>query len=133
MIKFKDVAHLYLGCEVLYENYIHIFCGISKPYKTNDKTIPTISVRPNENGFRSTIYSFEGFDKIKPILRPLSDMTEDECDEYNRLSETCYSVANKLWDQIRQESSITKFLLSKYFDLFSLIEAGLAIDKTKLR
>lgn len=51
---------------------------------------------------------------VFPILRPLSDMTVEE-------------------DNHRNTGFATAFLLSKHFDIFELIEAGLAIDKTTLK
>lgn len=69
--------------------------------------------------------------KIIPILRSLEDITEEECEEYNRIHLTCHSI-NKIQDQIRTEASATQYLLSKGFDLFGLIIQGLAIDKTTI-
>lgn len=69
--------------------------------------------------------------KFKPILRPLTDITQEECDIYNSKSNTLYSLAD-LKNQIIQEASTTQYLLSRGFDLFGLIEEGLAIDKTTL-
>lgn len=86
--------------------------------------------------------------KFKPILRPLSDMTEEE-------KVHCYSIMFPKHTIVefsgadlvgRKEAIeyIDRFfikahpmtpkefllLLSKHFDLFGLIESGLAIDKT---
>jgi hypothetical protein len=107
--------------------------------------------------------------EVKPILRPLSDMTQDEFIELFKLcslfdlSECSFIGTNDkdgVWcnaeyegrviDAIRlvgdyvemmnndgtfsgmnPQSKAFKFFISKHFDLFGLIEAGLAIDKTK--
>lgn len=73
-------------------------------------------------------------------LRGLSDMTEEERWEAGKLF-------NKIWIDVivdtgnknygKKQSfninpSLDKFLLSKHFDLFGLIENNLAIDKTKV-
>jgi hypothetical protein len=58
------------------------------------------------------------------ILRPLSDMTDEERAE-------AFTIKGKN-AFVEFEAETTKFLLSKHFDLFGLIEAGLAIDKTTL-
>lgn len=101
----KDYLHLYLGCEVVIEKSSY-WCVHEFDYHKGEKRLllPSVLtwVRNNEM-------------IVKPILRPLSDMTEEEdaidCD---------LSPAEKF-----------RFRLSKDFDLFGLIEAGLAIDKTK--
>lgn len=84
---------------------------------------------------------------IKPILRPLSDITEEEkaefieicgiepedmaClvrsrDEFFSEHETSFGTAHLT--NIAQWAVGVKYLLSKHFDLFQLIESGLAID-----
>ena len=133
--RIEDYLHLYLGCEVMYKGEIHFLCGVSKPYKTNDKTIATFSVRPNNKGFRSTIYSLSNFNDIKIILRPLSDMTEDEaieCIDYDPKIFIPFNEISKDWRTKVLDADRWRKLISKGFDLFGLIDAGLAIDKTKL-
>jgi hypothetical protein len=101
-------------------------------------------------------YFFFGDDYIVPILRPLSSMTEEEAIEVARVSEweghfrdvkVTKSKFDDLivsWDgmpESREEFNATGeffycaeqflYLLSKHFDLFNLIEEGLAIDATK--
>ncbi len=97
----KDYLHLYLGCDML---------------DISDNS--TYTLHPE------MLYASIK-DGDKPILRPLSDMTEDESE----------FVADAAWQgkpTIYMNAEITAYLLSKHFDLFGLIEAGLAIDKTKL-
>lgn len=75
----------------------------------------------------------------KPILRPLSDMSEDECFELGEILNV--HIPDHLIEALKNNSKyvidfrysfeFTRYLLSKHFDLFGLIEAGLAIDKTK--
>ena len=78
-------------------------------------------------------------EKIELHIRPLSNMTEEEGFE---LSEALgvFTPANfmeainkgsKYVIDYRNSFEITRYLLSRHFDLFGLIEAGLAIDKTK--
>lgn len=82
----------------------------------------------------------------KPILRPFSDMEDyertvvydlemrDEEIDYSRkvqcvkiwYSRTSFFMLNK-WNQ-----ETFRYLLSRGFDIFGLIESGLAIDKTTL-
>ena len=69
---------------------------------------------------------FEGCDfDWKLILRPLSDMTEEEKNEY-------LLIGTDSSTRFEHNARRTQYLLSKGFDLFGLIDAGLAIDKTKL-
>lgn len=68
---------------------------------------------------------------IRPILRKIENITEDECKEYNNISSTMYSI-NQSQDQIKTSATETHFLLSKGFDLFDLIFHGLAIDAATL-
>lgn len=68
-------------------------------------------------------------DDFKPILRPLSDLTKDIVsesiiEEVNRCSSNDIKVCLS-YKQI-------DFLISLHFDVFGLIEKGLAIDKTSL-
>lgn len=71
-------------------------------------------------------------DLVKPILRSLEDITEQECEEYNRIHNMCHSI-NKLQDQIRTDAHATQYLLSRGFDLFGLITQGLALDESKIK
>lgn len=162
-----DLA-LYLGCEVLV------------PYAYAPSTVRIGQLR--EVGQKSSWVRFDlhtsayKSHEIKPILRPLSDMTEGELLEFakictgadsfeikqavaknykrvkcifgqgwtraveylmvNESGETWYSsyFDSDEWggrSVIRQHQQ-TVWLLSKHFDLFGWIPAGLAIDKTKL-
>lgn len=64
-------------------------------------------------------------DDVWPILRPLYDITEDEESETQHL-------VNEIGFGYELGAQITVYLLSRQFDLFGWIDAGLAIDKTKL-
>lgn len=114
----KDYLHLYLGCEIYdsYNDRTGILKGITKDSVLID---------------HKTSWRLD-FDEVKPILRPLSDMTEEEKIEYG---ETFKEVKPFFGgDSVYFESHETvRWLLSKHFDLFGLIEAGLAIDGTKMK
>jgi hypothetical protein len=93
----------------------------------------------------------QGLYVVKPILRPLSDMTLDEaafcakemfCDEAEAPDERLTDMAKiAIRDNFggphlaswRIGFLITRYLMSKHFDLFGWIESGLAIDKTKTK
>lgn len=70
-------------------------------------------------------------DSIKLILRRLSDITKDEEAEYEKLlyrrTDGVHSVI------IRTETPESyHYLLKKHFDIFELIDAGLALDSKTL-
>ena len=133
-----DLA-LYLGCEVLV------------PYAPQTERIGQL----REVGQKSSWVRFElhtsayKSHEIKPILRPLSDMTEEEArdlcqivdgDESEQVAENSalkYFRQREEWYGARiylllGKPNAWRYLLSKYFDLFGWIPAGLAIDKTKI-
>lgn len=173
MKKIEDYLHLYLGCEVWYKDKLWDLVGVSRPYKTTDTTFVNIDLRPDGKGFRSISYLSESFTDltlIKPILHPLSSMTEEELrevlimhfDETSRdiASQSIVSVKKKFEvkmvskygtgipyivyneDNIPHSDGVFslselnpdqfRYLLSKHFDLFGLIESGLAIKQTPL-
>lgn len=107
----KDYLHLYLGCSVKWYN------GKIATLIDTDKT--------NCNIYDVVKYH-TGIENIKPILRPLSDMTEEEEMEWRNISGGNQSPT------LKESAEEIRWFLSKHFDLFGLIEAGLAIDKTKL-
>ena len=126
----KDYLHLYLGCEV------HDF--------VNDKVGRLFRV--STNGVCKVLHSVQWSlhpHEFKLILRPLSVMTEEEAVFIKRVLrdnhgiDTIKTVLQNGWHlghisaNASQMFEITRYLLSKSFDLFRLIEAGLAIDATK--
>lgn len=121
----KDYLHLYLGCKFIHNVHKGVFelCGynIYEAYAQNSLGVSTFDAR-----------------QIKLILRPLSDMTPSEFKEVE-----AYHPETKRWLDVGHLDDggkvqfdswspyVTVYLLSKGFDLFGLIEEGLAIDKTK--
>jgi hypothetical protein len=113
----KDYLHLYLPVKF-------IWVKDAVPFKKGE--IGTLEAKDLQywNEFK------------KPILRPLSDMTEEELQECGNL---VYDFSddpelnNHKWQDFQTLLTSEQFhwLLKKHFDLFGLIEAGLAIDKTK--
>lgn len=159
----KDYLHLYIGCDVM-------LCEPEgTPIKVNLRGL-TRERTDGEDMLRIQVYENDGDDgyegrgmiwcdeeEIELILRPLSDMTEEEGNEFfrNKYREThvfdwfnCVAV-NKAGIEYtftyhsssRKRNKIIMFddlhpndfiwLLSKGFDLFGLIDAGLAIKKSQ--
>jgi hypothetical protein len=118
----KDYLHLYLGCE------IQSLSGGTMIY--------TLTGIGRKQALFSDRYGNEMWlaeNDYKPILRPLSSMTEDEKQEYEATrvfvrATPVHQIGNMQWTP-----ETFKYLLSKHFDLFGLIEAGLAIDKTTFK
>lgn len=144
----KDYLHLYLGCECEHNSW-EIGRDEVPTYFSQGRKISNL-----DEGMLSESELFE----IKPILRPLSDMTEEEAVEVAKESEwTPHFRDVKVernrfgdiivsWDgmaESREEFNATGemfycseqfiYLLSKHFDLFNLIESGLALDATKAK
>jgi hypothetical protein len=63
--------------------------------------------------------------EFKPHLRPLSDMTGDEHRKWDEL----YDAVDEAAPPPIENAEQVRWMLSKGFDLFGLIESGLAIDK----
>lgn len=136
----KDYLHLYLGCEVRTIDYY------GKEWKQQLLTPQLYSEL-----FHTGHFSYQ-VEFIKPILRPLSDMTEEEkvkvyLWEYanNESGELVKNDSDRDFFVVKNEHGMrcyvnlhhfsaetTRKLLKAGFDLFGLIESGLAIDKTTL-
>lgn len=80
-------------------------------------------------------------DNIKPILRPLSDLTKEiDIDEPNVLfrdwieSEFDINIIlfTRQFDIDMLPYNVIEYLLEWHFDIFGLIEKGLAIDKNTI-
>lgn len=113
MTKFKDVAHLYMGCRIQHTDDFQVVTHLTLS--------GSLIERVNEN--------------MKPFLRPLSSMTEDELKEKNEL---CFihklpakTKSGRQAAVLHDSPNSFLWLLSKGFDIFDLIESGEAIDLTK--
>lgn len=174
----KYYLHLYLGCDVEEDS----LAEKGKRYKTK--------LTPSK--FRSVL-EYNNYANVKPILRPLSDMTEEEaielqcittpyrCNDWDKdpsKYDVTFHTDHKLGkdhpnykqvfsitvvdlrrdfdymninlngdiirynhetdkdpvinERVHNHHETTRYLLSKHFDLFGLIDTGLAIDKTTL-
>ncbi len=128
----KDYLHLYLGCPAEIHGY-------------NTKIVDKVT--------SSSLTMITKGCKIVPILRPLSDMTEQEAMELGKLllliphgqisaykntfGKWCVKWSEHYKDHWCIDGEIfnqhqTIYLLKEGFDLFELIADGLAIDKTTL-
>lgn len=137
-VKFKDVAHLYLGCEVQARKKNRnkewlTGTAVEVTRKSNhgdwvvvnfDEVHCIINAQWNEVCSNFHTY-FLSEDEIKPLLRKLDSMTEEESYDLEMLGHhlvICRACSNEF------HAARTNYLLSKHFDLFNLIENGEAID-----
>lgn len=136
----QDYLHLYIGAECLWEHIEGNFGG---------REIIDGHMIESHKATKNAI--------IRPLLRPLSDMKEEDVKEWSDVNIThtpyCVELDSKDPDgeftEVYPDGSILskskddgdirpidggllfRLLLSKHFDLFGLIPAGLAIDKTQ--
>jgi len=135
----KDYLHLYIGCDVMVDltpqaqpkkgKLIGVFFDVW--HWTISLYTETAQV---EFGFKSK--QFYKLTQIKPILRLLSSATDDEKKEYETLQgvrcawdDKCIiHTHNYLIDM--GSPHVWRWALSKGFDLFGLIDDGLALNGT---
>ena len=136
----KDYLPFYLGCEcntpdgVLILNGLNINDSRNQVWfycRWNNKKTRYL---PKQNAEILNKQSLVGksfkYSQIKPILRPLSDMTYEERGE---LQKVVGWLDFKHYLNLRfYNPEMLLFLLPKHFDIFGLIESGLAVDKTTL-
>lgn len=111
-----------------HEIAMYLGCGCRIKGQTGDLSNRVIGVHSNGNiQVSNAIGAQDKFELeyIVLILRPLSDMTEEERSllswAHSQNVPTCYPTAE------------FQYLLSKSFDLFGYIEAGLAIDQKTIK
>lgn len=127
--RIEDYLHLYLGCSVMVEqlknnsNNTANKTILAGPYK-----LIAVDLGDNNRVIKLDGYTPVATDTIKPVLRPLRDMTEDEAIEFGwmRLF-TLEHFIEKMYNP-----DAFAHLLARHFDLLNLIEEGLAVDATKV-
>lgn len=132
MKKIEDYLHLYIGCQIL-DLYSE---RIGKLHGVNMGTVEPVQV------LHKSLWGLQ-FTEVKPILRRLSSMTKEEgvkifdasWPNNNRKDEDpAYKqsiVKRYIYDNV-YDPFFVKELLSYGFDLFRLIDEGLAIDAATL-
>lgn len=115
----KKYLPFYLGCEVKLKEGLGALCLVGTLGSDSQKY----------HVLRNAMSFGQPFDFVedKLILRSLSDMTEEEYWEADKLQ-----MPIKEFGEYQFSAEQYHYLLSKHFDLFGLIDAGLAIDKTTL-
>ena len=95
--------------------------------------IKNICIRENDSIFTFGPYEVHGVENIKPYLRPLSSMTEEE-KEYIK-NRWCYEDWGDIYNFLNHYQidagdaySFTDWLNEHHFDYRGLIEKGLALE-----
>jgi hypothetical protein len=161
MKSIKDYLHLYLGCEVEYPNTdgkhiraILSYVGrndIETTYKRTRSSVSGSKIKGDYLSWKSNGWHNCDALRVKPILRPLSSMTEEEAKDiatiyFKPFDDKSFSFSISSCGLVRIKyhhasllyggtspigdytPEIFTYLLSKSFDLFDLIPSGLAID-----
>lgn len=123
--KLAEYLHLYLKSGIS----VYIFADNSLSADSINDGFLHEYVKNNPNGVYNPVLTTENYERFlrdgyKPILRPDTDMTSEESQEMQLLQEG--KGITQAW------AFMTKWLIEKGFDVFGLIELGLAIDKTKI-
>jgi hypothetical protein len=140
-IKLQDYAHYYIGCQCIIDytlpggNKIIDYKGMFIRYDCTDKSPYCVK------GETDTIWTYS----IKPILRKLEDMTDDECMVVNEISpyftkgtseryirERLYCIRDRIM-YLHLIPEVFHYCLKQGFDIFNLINSGLAIDSKTLK
>jgi hypothetical protein len=124
MKELKDFIHLYLGAKVRYTYY---------DYEENTWTVWE-QLTTNVLNKITTDWSIKD---IQIQLRKLSDMTDEELkslrSERGNLKGVERADMNYIIRLTTWSPEDVRYLLSRHFDLFGLIESGLAIDSKTLK
>lgn len=137
-----EILAMYLGCNLFFESRV----GNPKAKESKllgvsiDRAGTHLTLLPKGHASSNTIwYSTSDFYNFKPILRRLVSMTEEEMKQVWVLEYDCpfdpmeSELDDITWNFDSESWSVKAFqwLLSKGFDLFGLIDAGLAIENEK--
>lgn len=115
---------MYLGCEVRCDDgRSRTLIGLCQHHEDRSRIRVQTRIDHYSNSY------WQDLEEVQICLRRLESMTEEECNEYNKISDTLYNMAD-MQNQLIQSAKGTAYLLAKHFDLFGLLDAGLAIDST---
>lgn len=135
-------------------DYLHLYIGAKHRYKFIDSE--GFSVWLDLLPHRLPRLEDASISEIQLALRPLSSMTEEEAIEFITTGTSVYKTimdivikddclsfeggyghTGRTWVKVIAFNSLKpqqfKFLLSKHFDVFGLIKAGIAIDAAKIK
>lgn len=115
------------------ENYLHYYLGCDVMVPDEKEACKLVAVN-DQSGYIDSGCDYP-LAEIKPLLRPLFEITEEEAAMAFKSASPRGKVEGR--QVIKYYSNVSfleppefHYLLSRGFDLFGLIDAGLAIDKT---
>ena len=116
--------------------YIKNWSNLSRKYYEGVYIVESIDPSLNSilaNSERSSVDVIVGYDdyEIKPYLFPLSSMTDEEWEEYQKIRRIDWLYGDINGTFVNADH-IVDWLNKNHFDYRGLIEKGLAIDATNL-
>lgn len=118
-----------IKCQIDYDNEEDSFLGIER---YADDRIVSVCIETEEIGlYHASVYFYP--EEIKPYLRPMSSMTEEEVKEiaYKILQQPDLGIV-KNWKYLdvptEKFSDFIDWLISHHFDYRGLIKKGLALE-----
>lgn len=129
MKKIENYLHLYLGHNVMVYNLHSIM-------KLHSVSIDHNRILVSDGSLTRYVMMHE----VKLILRPLSSITEEEADSIQEkyffwsidFDRDKIKFAINIADRLSKQMDVARYLLSRGFDIFGLIDANLALDATKI-
>jgi hypothetical protein len=105
------------------KDYLHLYIGCRAEATTVEGAVSNVAIS------YTLLHDWDGWlERIKPILRKLSSMTEEEFQ--HMINEGWIGAPTFTnWTKIVYKPEQFRYLLAKGFDLFGLIDSGLAIEK----
>lgn len=132
-MELKSVLHFYLGCDCEIQPFDikHKAKLVGVNYPTDEILSIRVFVK-TEGNFAEVLYGLNEC-KFQLLLRPLSDMTEEEAQTYSKQTVESLVDSRDLKTHVFCPSleDIPK-LLSKGFDLFNLIPSGQALNSKSI-
>ena len=124
----KEILLKYLCMALPYGVKCHFKYGSAE----DDITLSCIdnNVARFEYGWYGRFHVSIDADYVKPYLRPMSSMTDEEIKEFTSIHENVFVVGKNIYTAILDIDSIN-WLLKHHFDFMGLIPKGLAIEVTK--
>ena len=131
----KELLLKYLCVRLPYKTYVKTTKGIGYVYAINTSQLIELSVA-NDSEYWSEVFNI---DEIKPYLRPMSSMTEEEENEWcglntDPLLEAVGERHTRIEDlmlRAKSQYNPVDWLNAHHFDYRGLIEKGLAIEVTE--
>jgi hypothetical protein len=127
MKQIKDYLHLYLGCYAIAPTGTRVY--VEGVFWRDCDLYAKILIQDRNSDINGVDGNCPAYN-LKPILLPLSSMTIEEAKAH--LNFNCMETKGAITDVYEVAAAQTKYLLSKQFDLFGLIDDGLAVDATQI-